>query len=63
MTLDILDKRIEDYRMKSGDYPSELHLTLAEVEEIKIELSKLMTEGWLLTFPDNYRGIKIRIKE
>ncbi len=61
--LDSIEKRIEDYRIKSGDYPKELELTQAELDLIKIELDKLPQEGWIADyFPQEYRGIKIRIK-
>lgn len=62
--LEYLDREIELFRQKTGNYPKKIILSRLACEKVffELELEPIMDNCWK-DKQDNYRGISIYIKE
>ena len=59
--LDLLDKSIEGFYQKTGNYPLKIIMNKIIKDKLFSELSELILDNSWRDFGDNYRGIKIEI--
>lgn len=59
--LDFLDKKIEEFYQKRGNYPKKIKISLPGQNKIFSELAELTLDNSWRDTQDNYRGIKIEI--